>query len=142
MIGYNVRGAGRTEATSVNRTPLVLVLGLASVALARRLPGQCPDGSPPPCGRAGARPAPLAANSVAVLYFEARDTADAYLADGLTEDLTSLLGSVASVQVKAPGVVRRAQRLANRLQPGDLVMEHVLALVLVRAGDSGGAVKA
>jgi hypothetical protein len=46
------------------------------------------------------------------------------------------------VQVKAPGVVRRAQRLANRLQPGDLVMEHVLALVLVRAGDSGGAVKA
>jgi len=47
-----------------------------------------------------------------VLYFEARDTADAYLADGLTEDLTSLLGSVASVQVKSPGVVRRAQRTA------------------------------
>lgn len=55
------------------------------------------------------------ANSVAVLYFEARDTADAYLADGLTEDLTSLLGSVASVQVKSPGVVRRAQRAS----PGD-----------------------
>jgi adenylate cyclase len=47
-----------------------------------------------------------------VLYFEARDTADAYLADGLTEDLTSLLGSVPSVQVKSPGVVRRAQHAA------------------------------
>ncbi|HYL20908.1 MAG TPA: protein kinase [Gemmatimonadales bacterium] len=55
------------------------------------------------------------ANGVAVLYFEARDTADTYLADGLTEDLTSLLGSVARVQVKSPGVVRRAQRAS----PGD-----------------------
>jgi DNA-binding winged helix-turn-helix (wHTH) protein/TolB-like protein len=55
------------------------------------------------------------ATSVAVLYFDARDTADAYLADGLTEDLTSLLGSVPGVEVKAPGVVRRAQRAS----PGD-----------------------
>src|SRR5258705_3102181 len=52
---------------------------------------------------------------VAVLYFAARDTADAYLADGLTEDVTSLLGTLASVQVKWPGAVRRAQRAA----PGD-----------------------
>src|SRR5574341_217851 len=55
-----------------------------------------------------------APNSVAVL-FSARDSADAYLADGMAEDVTSLLGSVASVQVKAPGVVRRAQRVS----PGD-----------------------
>ena len=55
------------------------------------------------------------ATSVAVLYFDARDTADAYLADGLTEDVTSLLGSAASVQVKSPGVVRRVQRAS----PGD-----------------------
>ena len=55
------------------------------------------------------------ATSIAVLYFDARDTADAYLADGLTEDLTTLLGSVARVQVKSPGVVRRAQRAS----PGD-----------------------
>jgi len=93
----------------------VLVLALASAAPAARLPAQCSDGSPPPCGRPAGRPAPPATNSVAVLYFEARDTADAYLADGLTEDLTSLLGSVARVQVKAPGVVRRAQRAT----PGD-----------------------
>src|SRR3989440_11210391 len=82
---------------------------------AARLSAQCADGSPPPCVKPAARPAPPAANSVAVLFFDARDTADAYLADGLTEDLTSLLGSVARVQVKAPGVVRRAQRAA----PGD-----------------------
>ena len=55
------------------------------------------------------------ANSVAVLYLEAHDTADAYLADGLTEDLTSVLGSVARVRVKSPGVVRRAQQAS----PGD-----------------------
>lgn len=55
-------------------------------------------------------PRPPAANSVAVLYFETRDTADAYLADGLTEDVATLLGDVSSVQVKSPGVVRRAQR--------------------------------
>ncbi|HET9708163.1 MAG TPA: tetratricopeptide repeat protein [Gemmatimonadales bacterium] len=52
-------------------------------------------------------PAP---NSVAVLYFEPRDTVDAYLADGLTVDVATLLGNVPSVQVKPPGVVRRAQR--------------------------------
>ena len=71
---------------------------------------QCPDGSPPPCGRPAARAAAPAANSVAVLYFDARDTADAYLADGLTEDVATLLGGVSSVQVRPPGVVRRAQR--------------------------------
>ena len=92
----------------MNRTRLLLVFGLASGAPTARLPAQCPDGSPPPCGRPAV--APPAASSVAVLYFDARDTADAYLADGLTEDLTSLLGSVTSVQVKAPGVVRRAQQ--------------------------------
>jgi serine/threonine-protein kinase len=75
-----------------------------------RLAGQCPDSSAPPCTRAAARVAPPAANSVAVLYFETPDTADAYLADGLTEDIATLLGDLSSVQVKAPGVVRRAQR--------------------------------
>src|SRR3989442_1114657 len=106
------RGRSRDHCRAVNRTRLALLLGLASGAPAARLPAQCSDGSPPPCGRPAARPAPPAANSVAVLFFEARDTADAYLADGLTEDLTSLLGSVARVQVKSPGVVRRAQRAA------------------------------
>jgi TolB-like protein/tetratricopeptide (TPR) repeat protein len=89
--------------------PLRLVVALLAVSVrGSALDGQCPDGSPPPCGRPAARsPAP---NSVAVLYFEARDTVDAYLADGLTEDVATLLGGVSSVQVKPPGVVRRAQR--------------------------------
>src|SRR2546427_653880 len=104
-----------SDRRAVKRTRLVVVLALASAVSAARLPAQCADGSPPPCGRPAARPAPPAANSVAVLYFEARDTVDAYLADGLTEDLTSLLGSVPRVQVKSPGVVRRAQRAS----PGD-----------------------
>src|SRR5262245_15889725 len=61
---------------------------------------QCPDGSPPPCGAAVSRlPAP---HSIAVLFFAARDSSDSYLADGLTEDITSLLSSVMDVQVKAP----------------------------------------
>ena len=81
---------------------------LATLALGVPARAQCPDGSPPPCNRAIPR-APTA-NSVAVLYFEARDTVDAYLADGLTEDVATLLGGVVSVQVKPPGVVRRAQR--------------------------------
>src|SRR5207247_2376822 len=117
----------------VQSTRLALLIALASAAPAARLAAQCADGSPPPCARPAtrsgpcadgspppcARPAtrsgPPAANSVAILFFDARDTADAYLAEGLTEDLTSLLGSVARVQVKSPGVVRRAQRAS----PGD-----------------------
>src|SRR2546422_11296155 len=103
-----------SDRRAVKRTRLVVVLALASAVSAARLPAQCADGSPPPCGRPAARPAPPAANSVAVLYFEARDTVDAYLADRVTEDLTSLLGSVPRVQVKSPGVVRRAQREIGR----------------------------
>jgi adenylate cyclase len=100
----------------VHRIRLLLRFGLASTLSAARLSAQCPDGSAPPCTRAAARAAP-AANSVAVLYFTARDTADAYLADGLTEDVATLLGDVSSVEVKSPGVVRRAQRAT----PQDLV---------------------
>src|SRR2546422_8568559 len=104
-----------SDRRAVKRTRLVVVLALASAVSAARLPAQCADGSPPRCGRPAARPAPPAANSVAVLYFEARDTVDALPAGGVTEALASLLGSVARVQVKSPGVVRRAQRAA----PGD-----------------------
>lgn len=72
---------------------------------------QCPDGSPPPCGRAS-REAPA---SVAVLYFEnlSRDTTDLYLADGLTEELTSRLGAVNRLRVTGRTVVRRAQQTAG-----------------------------
>ncbi|MFI5279385.1 MAG: hypothetical protein ACHQU1_02730 [Gemmatimonadales bacterium] len=69
-------------------------LALAALALGARLEAQCPDGTPPPCAsvRASRQSAPPA-NSVAVLYFDnlSRDTATAYLADGLTEELITSL---------------------------------------------------
>jgi TolB-like protein len=87
---------------------------LGVLASVRAAPAQCPDGTPPPCGRPAARAAattPPAANSVAVLYFATRDTADLYLAEGLTEDIATGLGRLAPhVEVKAPSSVRRAQR--------------------------------
>ena len=75
-----------------------------------RLPAlvQCPDGTPPPCARAAV--VPPRAGSVAVLYITARDTADAYLADGLTEDLTTLLARSSGLIVKPSSTVRLAQR--------------------------------
>src|SRR5262245_16966516 len=77
---------------------------LALLLAAAPLAAQCPDGSPPPC--AGARPAPA---SVAVLYFDnlSRDTADLYLADGLTEELISRLNQVERLQVKSRTAVQR-----------------------------------
>ncbi len=82
---------------------------------------QCPDGSPPPC--ASARPARAAApapNSVAVLYFDnlSRDTADAYLADGLTEEVIQRLGQVARLTVKSKYSVRRYR--GTDVNPGDV----------------------
>jgi TolB-like protein len=73
--------------------------------------GQCPDGTPPPCGRAAAR-AP-AANSVAVLYFDntSRDSSDAYLADGLTEEIIVRLQQVRRLEVKSRF---ESQRVRNR----------------------------
>ncbi len=73
---------------------------------------QCPDGSPPPCRAPAARAARApAANSVAVLYFDnlSRDTADAYLADGLTEEIIDRLGAIERLQVKGRTWVRRLQ---------------------------------
>jgi TolB-like protein/Tfp pilus assembly protein PilF len=59
--------------------------------------------------------------SVAVLYFEnlSRDTADAYLAEGLTVELTARLGAVGRLQVAARTAVRRLQADA-RQSTGDL----------------------
>jgi TolB-like protein len=68
---------------------------------------QCPDGSAPPCGRAASRPP--AATSVAVLYFDnlSRDTSDAYVAEGLTEELITRLGEIQRLQVKSRTAVQR-----------------------------------
>ena len=78
---------------------MLTLLAFLSVGRAVRLAAQCSDGSPPPCRAAradpGRRPG-VPPNSVAVLYFDnlSRDTADAYLADGLTEDIIVRLGQI------------------------------------------------
>lgn len=84
-----------------------LVLCVCASVLAVPARAQCPDGSPPPCARGAARAVPP--NSVAVLYFDnrTRDSADLYLADGLTEEIISRLSSIERLTVRSRHVVRR-----------------------------------
>lgn len=79
---------------------------------AGRLLAQCPDGTPAPCGGPPARPRAPAANSVAVLPFASRspDTTDAYLAEGLTDEVGNRLTQLGRLQVKARGVVEAQWR--------------------------------
>jgi TolB-like protein/tetratricopeptide (TPR) repeat protein len=92
-----------------------LGLFLLAVGATGPLRGQCPDGTPPPCAARPARLAAPPANSVAVLYFDnlSRDTADAYLADGLTEEIISRLGDVPRLVVKSRSAVRRFRGTAD-----------------------------
>jgi TolB-like protein/Flp pilus assembly protein TadD len=84
---------------------------LLAVGAVARLEGQCPDGSPPPCARAAAAPTP-GANSVGVMLFDniSRDTAYAYLSDGLASEIATSLARVPRLEVRSPGAVRGAQR--------------------------------
>src|SRR2546428_7296480 len=95
---------------------LLLLWLLAAPALR----AQCPDGSAPPCGRQGAL-VPPPSNSVAVLYFEnlSRDTADAYIADGFTEEITARLGQITRLSVTSRAAARRF-RNAGLLSTTDL----------------------
>src|ERR1043166_1144922 len=87
-----------------------LVAALFLLVIASRARGQCPNGAPPPCaGAPRAAAAPLA-NSVAVLYFDSRDSADTFLAEGLSEEIATSLGHVSRLVVKIPSAVRRVQR--------------------------------
>ena len=76
---------------------------LLAVCATGNVKSQCPDGTPPPCSVRTARVAAPPSNSVAVLYFEnlSRDTSDAYLADGLTEEIIIRLGQVHRLDVKS-----------------------------------------
>ncbi|MGH7546979.1 MAG: tetratricopeptide repeat protein [Gemmatimonadales bacterium] len=87
---------------------VVVVLMQLGVVASWRLVAQCPDGSPPPCRAQPARATP-APNSVAVLYFDnlSRDTAHAYLADGLTEQIIERLAQIDRLVVKSRNAVRR-----------------------------------
>lgn len=113
--GYGRRGTGTAF--------IALVLSVSCLPSPVSGSWQCPDGSPPPCRTAAARPAsPASANSVAVLYFEnlSRDTSDAYIADGLTEEITSRLGQVARLAVTSRTSVRRMRSTAATMSPSEL----------------------
>jgi TolB-like protein/tetratricopeptide (TPR) repeat protein len=90
------------------RRCVTAALALAVMRSCRLSALQCPDGAPPPC-RSAARPAAPAPNSVAVLYFEnaTRDTNDAYLSDGITEEIISRLSGIERVTVRSRYLVRR-----------------------------------
>ena len=89
--------------------PRCIALVLLSPALALPLHAQCPDGTPQPCRPAAVavRLPPPAPTSVAVLPLENRspETADAYLAEGLTEEVGNHLTQLGRLQVKARGMV-------------------------------------
>ena len=93
------RTHGRTG-TAVRVLLLCVCCACASVRLAF---AQCPDGTPPPCAGRTVRAVAPAPNSVAVLYFDnlSRDTSDAYLADGLTDEIILRLQQVRRLEVKS-----------------------------------------
>ena len=111
----------RTDGQTVRHTGLlaigVLVIILSVCPSVRLSALQCPEGTPPPC-RGSTTTA--RAGSVAVLYFAARDSADAYLADGLTEDLTILLARSGGLVVKPSSSVNLSHRRQPRAPARDL----------------------
>jgi TolB-like protein/tetratricopeptide (TPR) repeat protein len=92
----------------LSRSPRAEALVSLALLLGRPLLAQCPDGSAPPCRQAPAvHAAPPAPTSVAVLPLENRspDPADAYLAEGMTEEIGNRLTQVGRLQVKARTLV-------------------------------------
>jgi adenylate cyclase len=83
-----------------------LGMALAAAPIVAPLTAQCADGTAPPCGAAVPR---TAGTTVAVLYFDnlSPDTADAYLADGVTEELIVRIGRVRRLAVSSRYAVRR-----------------------------------
>ena len=101
--------AGRTDRRNDGRRLLALTVLLSVGPSVGQSLAQCPDGSPPPCRTPAARASPSPPpNSVAVLYFDnlSPDTADAYLADGLTEEIIARLGQIERLRVKSRTAVQ------------------------------------
>jgi len=91
-----------------------LFAAAAAVLVARAAAAQCPDGSPLPCGPALPR--------IQVLDFRAEDSANAYIASGITADVQTALLASHAVVVVGP----RASRASA---------DYVLAGSTRRAGD-------
>lgn len=116
----------------------VIALACAALAVARGAAAQCPDGTPPPCGTPR-RAASPASTSIAVLYLEnlSFDSADAYLADGLTEEIINRLGRLERLAVKSQTAVRRhRERAADPATLGrELGVTHLVNGSVRRAGN-------
>ncbi len=83
---------------------LLGLVGWLGVTATTPLAAQCPDGSAPPCARmggAGGAAHTLSPHSLAVMYLQdlSRDTADAAIADGLTEEIIARLSHVSGLRV-------------------------------------------
>jgi TolB-like protein len=109
------------------------------VAFARPAAAQCPDGTPPPCGRAAAPARAPNPHGVAVLYFTdlSRDTAAAAIGDGLTEEIIARLTQVSGLRVPSRyATIRYRDRRAvdPRMVGRELGMRYVLDGSLRRTG--------
>jgi adenylate cyclase len=124
----------------MTRSTAVFVAALIAAGAADRLGAHCPDGTPPPCAAARAERARPGANSLAVLYFDnlSRDSSDAYLADGLTEEIILRLQQVRRLEVKSRF---ESQRVRNQHGLGPAALGRELAArylvngTIQRAGD-------
>jgi adenylate cyclase len=115
---------------------LLLVLAAAGPAHAQ----QCADGTPPPCAAPAVRASTPAPNSIAVLYFDnlSRDSADTYIADGLTDEVIVRLQHVQRLDVKSRYEVRRFRgtRIADARSVGRELRVAYLVTGSVRPGAS------
>jgi TolB-like protein len=95
-LGAGARSGPGSHMTRATRARWIAGVGVAviGIAIATTLATHRPRAAP---------------YTVAVLYFDylSPDTADAYLADGLTEEITSRLGEVSRLQIKSRNAVRR-----------------------------------
>jgi TolB-like protein len=106
---------GQTPAAIFAAVTTAVVRTITSIAVpllvvATRASAQCPDGSPPPCGstaRLAPRATPVLHGSIAVLPFANRsaDTADAYLAEELPEQISGRLSRIAQLHVTSATAV-------------------------------------
>jgi len=103
------------------------------------LAAQCPDGTPPPCGRPATPSRAMHPNGVAVLYLSSlsSDTTDAAIADGLTEDVIARLSQVQGLRVPSRYAVQqyRGRRASDpRLVSRELGVKYVLDGSVRRVG--------
>ena len=127
--------------TAPRRRTIVIAATIAVLLLAGWLAVTWHGRAAPPTASVGA-PAAVApaadSMSLAVLYLEnlSPDTLDAYIADGLTEEITTRLARIGRLRVKSPEAVRRARGADPARAGRDLGVAHVVAGSIRRVGDS------